>query len=231
MGNVLPLFAAAPRIKVLIDQQVVAYAVGFNVAISVDVQPVFIVGQHGPISLEPTLYNTVTGTFQIVRLLSAQTQSENVTAADSHKSAQFSGNGGSAASVASPSSLDGISKTTDPTVAAGIQASNDVLNQKRLFQHLDPKQLLLSRTFNIRLHMKVPALPDDVQTPANSGLTEKIWFDVLRCRFTSRNNNISLGQLVNTPMSFQGLLATPVDPDTQARQFKLDSSVNNTPSG
>jgi hypothetical protein len=43
---------------------------------------------------------------------------------------------------------------------------------------------------------------------------------IVNCRITGRNTNITMGQIVNEPVNFQGLLALNVDSG-----FELDTAV------
>ena len=190
MANLKPLFATAPRIKVYIQDKVVAYAVGFNLSASVDVQPVFVLGQYAPIALEPTMYNIVTGTMQITRLSSQSRTAAANAAADQLTSAGANQQTANSNSLATGGELNS-------TVGNGV--TNSPLAQKELFLHLDPSKLLLSESFDVKLYMKVP-------NATNDGLEEKLWLTGQNCRITSRNTNIAQGQLVNEPLSFQGLL-------------------------
>jgi hypothetical protein len=205
----MPLFATAPRLKLRIQDKLVAYAVGFNIAVSVDIQPVFVIGSYAPISLEPTLYNTVTGTMQIVRLLSSTTLAAKAAVTD-----PATGNVTTPAQLAY-AGVDGAELTSSGAPTDGAK-SNSPLEQRELFKHVDPEKLLLSRTFDVAVYMKVP-------NAAGDGLEELAWMAIRDCRITSRNTNIAMGQLVNEPVSFQGLLATHTSDPTN--QFEKDGSV------
>lgn len=194
MAGLKPLFATAPRIKVYIQDKIVAYAVGFNVSVSVEVQPVYVLGQYAPISLEPTMYNIVTGTMQIVRLAS-----QSRTAAAQAATDQLANSTDAATQQTANASLLSLGgELTDST--GGPAPTNSPLSQKELFKHLDPSKLLLSESFDVRLYMKVPKAD-------NTGIEELAWLEIKNCRITSRNTNIAMGQIVNEPLSFQGLLA------------------------
>jgi len=214
MSGLQPLFASAPRIKLYIDQQLVAYAIGFNFNVSVDVQPVFILGKYGPAALEPTMYNTVTGTLQIVRL----------------KNPTVIANSGGKTSIKTKAGAAG-------TEAKGsVTATNTPISQKELFKHITPGQLILSQAFNMQLYMKIPsaeaavaavaatastdAVPAKAAILSKTALEEVEWMRIEGCRITSRNTNISMGQLVNEPLNFQGLLATHA-----SSSFALDGKV------
>jgi len=200
-----PLFASAPRIKIRISNNLVGYALGFNINVSVDVQPVYVLGQYEPVSLEPTLYQPVTGTMQIVRL---RNLSQNL----NNPSGQLY-----------QTAVDGTGKQTlVASNSAETAASNSPLSQATLFKHLDPRTILFSQTFDIDLYMKVPVQDSNA---ANGQLiySELPWMTIKDCRIVSRNTNISMGQLVNEPLNFQGLLATPTG---NTAQYVLDQSVN-----
>ena len=215
MSALQPLFASAPRIKLYIDQQLVAYAIGFNFNVSVDVQPVFILGKYGPAALEPTMYNTVTGTLQIVRL----------------KNPTVIANSGGKTSIKTAALAAGTEAT------GSVTATNAPISQKELFKHITPGQLILSQAFNMQLYMKIPSLEAAAvaavaatastdAVPAKAAILSKIaleeveWMRIEGCRITSRNTNISMGQLVNEPLNFQGLLATHA-----SSSFALDGKV------
>jgi len=55
-------------------------------------------------------------------------------------------------------------------------------------------------------------------------VVEIAWMKILNCRITSRNTNISMGQLVNEPLNFQGLIAMSDVSDADA-EFKPDNGV------
>jgi hypothetical protein len=208
--SIRPLFASAPRIKLRIDNNLVAYAIGFNINVSVEVQPVFVLGQFAPVSIEPTMYNVVTGTLQIVRLFSTSHGNTTAKTDQAYKSDPFGQ--GTANQTAKANNLSDDEKTDGP---AG--ATNNPLSQAELFKHVTPSQLLLSKSFLVELFMKVP-------TDTNAtGLTEVSFMTVEDCRFTSRNTNISMGQLVNEPMNFQGLLARNANSD-----YLLDGKIKQT---
>jgi hypothetical protein len=210
MSKIMPLFASAPRLKLYIDQEgadattttsyALAYAVGFTIAVSVDVQPVYVIGQYEPVALEPTMVNVVTGTFQIVRLVKNTLKTQ----ADS-ESLNSKLHGGAPAT----DKQDAVDAVTASTVG-------DPSNQSLLFKHVDPAQLLLSKTFNIRVFMKVPT--------SAAKLDEKPWMVIRDCRITSRNTNIAMGQLVNTPLSFRGLLLSDLDASGNA-VFSSDNAI------
>jgi len=207
MSNLKPLFATAPRIKIYVGDKIIAYAVGFNVSISVEVQPVYVLGQYAPIALEPTMYNIVSGTMQIVRLSASSRVGDTTNAGQLDTSAARQ-------ATANESNLT-LGGELNDTAATANNNTNSPLTQKQLFLHLDPSKLLLSETFDVHLYMKVPKSD-------GAGLEEKPWMKIENCRITSRNTNIAMGQIVNEPLSFQGLLAHGADDG-----FTLDGKNNN----
>ena len=70
-NGLLPLFTSAPRITMYIDSTPVAFAIGLNLNVSVDVRLVQVMGHYEAISAEPLLVGVVTGTMQIFKLISA----------------------------------------------------------------------------------------------------------------------------------------------------------------
>lgn len=191
------LFTTAPRCKIYINNKAVAYAIGFNFNISVTIQPVMVVGEVAPVALEQTMYNTVTGTMQIVRLKNA--------------------------------------------AVIGTGTAGTPLAQGELFAHTDPSTVLLARGFSVQVYLRkatiaasqsiadaaaTAGITDTSQTQKmaiQNGLLEEIkWLEIQGCRITGRSTNISMGQLVNEPLNFQGLLAlregTAIDGDTGVAQ-------------
>lgn len=193
--GIRPLFSSAPRCKIYISGITVAYAIGFNFNLSVEVQPVMTIGSYGPVSLEPTMYNTVTGTIQIVRLRENSTEFTNS------------------------------------------------LSQGNLFRHLDPGQILLTESFEIKVFRRgltkagqsyvessvstvedvtTATLTTKEATADSSTVNEHLWLQIQDCRITSSNTNISMGQLVNQPVNFQGLMATAKIGDEDTGGFLKD---------
>lgn len=203
-----PLFTSAPRLKLRIGSQTIGYAIGFNVNVSVGVEPIYVIGEYGPVALEPTMYNIVTGAIQIVRLRSKEALTSSIAAA------------GPGAVASSASQF----KTTEVSGQPG-QTVNSVLNQQNLFRMLDPAQVLLTKTFDIDVYIRVPVISQNTAmengqniTPtdfkidlqsnkeSNGILEEFNLMQIKDCRITSRNTNITMGTLVNEPVTFQGLL-------------------------
>jgi hypothetical protein len=220
MAAIAPLFASAPRLKLRINSGLVAYAIGFNFRVSVTVQPVFAIGSFEPVALEPTMYNTVTGTIQIVRLLSDPTLTA-MLGQTSNKWDSITGDQGSTANILESNKVnpDGTTAGTNELTSTGTTASNNPVAQADLFRHVTPAQLLFSKAFDMFLYMKVPN--------KDGGLDELSWMSINSCRITSRNTNIAMGQLVNEPLNFQGLLARHETDSTNGKTkgFSLDNGT------
>ena len=155
------------------------------------------IGEYAPVALEPNLYRPVTGSMQIVRLRDLA-----------------NGSSGTAEDSDVKNAAGKTVKASDPSATVG----NSPLDQKVLFKHLEPQTILFSQTFDIDLYMKVPTSDDGVTLTT----TEAHWMTIKDCRIVSRNTNISMGQLVNEPLNFQGLLVTP---SGETPAFSLDNSV------
>jgi hypothetical protein len=176
----------------------IAYAIGLSMNVSVNVQPVNVIGNFGPVSYEPTMYNPVTGTFQIVRL-------QNKAFKD--------------ARIARAKTLYAGSKIIDPNqIDTQIRESdNNILTQSNLSDHLTPERILLSSTFDIDVYLNI----NDTGNNTNSAAINKFndvnqrsrdaiitrWLRIKDCRLVSRNVNIASGSLINEPLNWLGLLA------------------------
>lgn len=232
MGT-MPLFAAAPRVHLQIGNHSLAYAIGFNFNLSVDVTPVYAIGQYNAVALEPTYHNVVTGTIQIQRLSHSDARTANIKGAD-----LFTKNALSGANVPSNATAwngDSLNSTNSSTSdLTGVGNTNPVLGSPgTLFAHLDPSSVLLSQLFDMDVYLAVQNgvtaakevvdaqknpitqfdkngnLQTEVTQSLDTGSVLTHWFSIKGCRITSRNTNITFGQIVNEPVSFNGLLAVP----------------------
>ena len=234
MSGIRPLFTSAPRLKLRIGPNVIAYAIGFNVNMTVSVEPVYSIGEYGPVALEPTMYNTVTGTLQILRLRSPAALSNDATYA-----------GTTSTNFNTFTSTSGLSNTVGTagvgSLAATQPAPNSPMSQSNLFQMLDPVQVLTTSTIDIDVYIRVPikdastisaTIASSITSFASSGevnglTTEFLLMSIKDARIISRNSNISMGSLVNEPLNFQGLLLTGSTNlnSNDKGSFSLDSSV------
>lgn len=215
MAGKKPLFVSAPRLVLGVKDAdgnfiKIAYAIGLSVNVSTTVQPVYVIGDFGPVSYEPTMYNPVTGSFQIVRL-----QSKN-----------FKDN-----RVNNSKVLYGKSKILNKdTITASVpDVDNNIITQASLFKHLNPAEVLTSQTFDIEVYFNINGYGHAVSstdvknfnagTPASANAPKLFKFMTLvDCRVTSRNVNLAQGQFVNEPLNFMGLLA-------QQQDEALDSNI------
>jgi hypothetical protein len=191
------------------------------------------------------MYNVVTGTMQVMRFMSGGKRKEMV---DSAKAAFANTKVYGASSVAVPDKAAGAAsgattKAVDYSPTPSI-SEESVDAQIAMFSHLDPMVVLLSETFDIDLEIAVPtstissaiaAAKAADSTKADSTITTgftqpnfeyKPWLRISQCRLASGNVNISMGQLLNEPVSFQGLLLTPFDQNTANTIFSLDAGMN-----
>lgn len=201
MAGKLPLFASAPRCKITVNGQDVAYAVGLNVSASVQIQEVRILGEFVVQSLETVSYAPVSGSFQIVRLLEQDQVTQQVASAQ-----------------AIATSLQGqLQENTGAKVAQhnSIPLTGN-FNQGLLLEHLDPRKVLLSQSFDLEIKLKVPKFTQTAaasgsvaaQTSLVPGGTDFLvsFLKVIDCRLTGSSMNISPGQLLTQSLEFQGLL-------------------------
>ena len=208
----LPLFASAPRVSINLGPVQIAFAIGINFNLNVDVQPVFAMGQYDAVALEPVYYNPVTGTIQIIRL--ADTKNIAATAANSDASGLNIDNAISRGVSMPPITIQAIDST--------VTSSNTVLGAADLRKHLDPASVLTSSLLDMDIYLNCPVGNSSTTGATTTQLVK--WFTIYQCRLTSRNVNITMGQIVNEPVSFQGLMVLPEG----VSSFKLDSKITDT---
>ena len=218
----LPLFASAPRVVISMGGTNIAMAIGINFNLSVDVQPVYAFGSYKAISIEPVFYNLVTGTIQIIRL--ANGKNRKLTDANS-------------ASVDALSPLSSSKGPIDPTsdntlsrlVASDTDDStaNSVLGVANLHRHLDPSNVLASSLFDLVVKLRVPT-SDGVTSSVDSTKTMTNWLKISGCRINARNVNITMGQIVNEPVSFTGLYVNPYSTDGITGMFSTDNAIKDS---
>ena len=222
----MPLFSSAPRITLTIGQSLIGYAIGFNINISVDVQPIYAMGNYGPVALEPTFYNVVTGTMQIIRLSRPSARKSLI---DLSNGLDIDGSGTTGSTApdwnGAPTVTDPSGKTVTP-----VGTSN-------LYTHLDPSLVLISSLFDMTVQIQVPRIkPSTTVTSAetkttttidNNVATEKVnWMAIRGCRLTGRTTNLTFGQIINEPINFNGLLVTPIDNNASASDvFNVDQAM------
>ena len=224
MAAQTPFFMSGPRLLLKIDGIKVAYAVGLDLRVSRNVQIVNTLGSFASVALQATMYNGVSGSMQIVRLLDTASRDALGTAAPGK-------------TATTDNELIGLktvsSNPTDATTNSLISATDN------LKKHLDPSSVLASSTFDIEVWQMYPTTVtvDGKATPSlnNEGVLVK-HFTVQNCRLNSRSASISAGQLLTESFSFTGTLLVSedrpgVDPNNptadqhDSAAFGTDSSV------
>jgi hypothetical protein len=214
MSGVRPNMISAPRVTIKINGQPVAYAIGLSLNVGVSINPVYAIGSFQAVSLEPVMYAPVSGVLQVIRLSSPASR-------DAAKAGAVANNANSLSEQKTP--YDSFVNSSE---------DNAIINQSGLHAHLDPNLVLASATFDIEIYIKYPKsaeLNADGTIRAGGAVVEDVFsFMTLKdCRITGRNTNISMGTLVNEPLSYTGLLAvnTTLDKDNQEQ---LDYFADNT---
>lgn len=233
MSGKKPLFASAPRLVLGIrngkgEFKKIGYAIGLSINVSTNVTPVMVLGDYAPASYEPTQYQPVTGTFQIVRLQSDIQRSTRQT---------------NSKLLYKDSKILDSSNITDSVTAGEGNSGNNVLYKNNIWDHLNPTKIITSQSFDIEIYMNVTGYghsvsdtqastlvsvldssPNAIKASSTTTKNELVKFMVLHdCRLTSRNVNIAQGQLVNEPLNFMALLAQ--QNFTVAKGEKLDSII------
>jgi hypothetical protein len=227
----MPMFMAAPRIELRLENTLIGFAIGFNFNISVEVQPVYMLGSVSPVSLEPTYYNVVTGTMQIVRLMSPENRADVVTAADTYMKETTD------AAASESVNWNDISTGTATSTTGQATAPTNPIGKSNLLTHLDPRLVQISRLFDMSVYVRVPLATAETFRDADKGIvtaTKTIdqtkvcnpvkWLEIRGCRLTGRSTNITLGQMVNEPINFNGLLAVAFAGDGTTEMIKQDNA-------
>jgi hypothetical protein len=211
MAGLLPTFATAPRMVIKIAGQNLAMAIGFNFNLTVDVQPVYVIGELRPIALEPTMYGIVTGTLQIMKIATAAGRQARI---DNSKGPDFQDTFvESTATNAKALLSSNVASSSVTTGEAALDSDNSQLSLTELLAHFTPEKILASKTFDIDVYTldhtdasAKTALATKAGDPISKG-AENLFVSIKNCRFTSRNVNIAMGSFTNTPLNFMGLLA------------------------
>jgi hypothetical protein len=199
--GIKPFFASAPRLKIKVGDVVLAYSIGINMNVSVDVRPVMVIGSYSPAIYEPVMYGVVSGSMQIVKMAGNEVQVTRKKAAKDQKK-----------NDAVTDTLKDSDVLTSAT-KADANEDNSILKispsagKAALENHLNPAKVIMSETFDIILELELP------------GLGHKTLMTIKDCRLSGRSSNISMAQLTSEAVSFQGLLAIP-----EGQGFALDSN-------
>jgi hypothetical protein len=212
MAAQTPFFMSGPRLLLKIDGVKVAYAVGLDLRVSRNVQIVNTLGSFASVAIQATMYNGVSGSMQIVRLIdlaSRNIQKTNATTAGKQKTDP------ELSSLPEPA-LTGISGNKPD----GAGTSNSLITAtENLKKHLDPASVLASSTFDIEVWQMYPTTDTVANTDPklnNQGVLVK-HFTVQNCRLNSRSASISAGQLLTESFSFTGTLLVSEDRNGGAR--------------
>lgn len=205
MANKLSLFASAPRCKISVGGREVAYAVGLSVAASVNLQEVRILGEFAVQSIESLAYLPVSGSFQVVRILSKETQSAQKTAAAAiHATNNLLGNSATDNDLTDQASIKNSVRHPDNGDA------ND-FGQSELYRQLDPQQVLATQSFDIEIKLKVPKGSFDGNgkfTPTDDADIDYLasFLEIRDCRLIGASANFAPNQRLTQSLEFQGLL-------------------------
>lgn len=220
MAGQTPFFMSGPRLLIKIDGVKVAYAVGLDLRVSRNVQIVNTLGSFASVAIQATMYNGVSGSMQIVRLMDNDTRTKLNAAGKATKPAGAP----DVKSLPDPA-LTGISGAV---VDQAGTANSLISATENLKKHLDPASVLASSTFDIEVWQMYPTT-ETVGASKDPSLNNKgvlvKHFTVQNCRLNSRSASISAGQLLTESFSFTGTLLVSEDrADGQVRD-ELDSSA------
>lgn len=228
MAAQTPFFMSGPRLLLKIDGVKVAYAVGLDLRVSRNVQIVNTLGSFASVAIQATMYNGVSGSMQIVRLLDSDSRTKLKDAA----TAAGKQNGAPALSATPEPALTGIK--TSVTDSDSASSNSLIAATENLKKHLDPASVLASSTFDIEVWQMYPTVETVDATKKgqlnNQGVLVK-HFTVQNCRLNSRSASISAGQLLTESFSFTGTLLVSEDRSNLERDtsdlsgFGTDSSV------
>lgn len=225
----VPAYNAGSRCVMKIGGVEIAYITGISASINMSVVPITPIGRYGPLMYEKTMLNPVTGTLQMNKIMpqavikNAIEKSQVLATKDrildttliKHQSFDANGKLGEVGAANSTpfGALDG----------------NGPLSQAALYRHMSADEILLSRSFDVDLYLKVPKSSSDVvksildndrtndlvnavHVPtenANDDLLDEIlWRSFKNCRITSRSENVSTGSLLNATLSWMGIYVT-----------------------
>jgi len=209
MAGKLPLFASAPLCKIDIDTgsgaKTIAYAVGLSVNVSVNLQEVRVLGQYEVEAIEPLAMMPVTGSFQVIRLMTDTTRGALLaTAKADPEKYPLVRTEGDTLSANTPSGIKNDSDIKNGKLATDLGAGA-LTGSDELAKHLDPRTILLSKSFDITVKMKTPAAKNEQGNWTEGALTT---FMVLKdCRLSGASASLTPGALLTESVEFQGLLA------------------------
>jgi hypothetical protein len=220
MAAQTPFFMSGPRLLLKIDGVKVAYAVGLDLRVSRNVQIVNTLGSFASVAIQATMYNGVSGSMQIVRLLDSDSRGKLVDAANAAGKQKKD----PALSALPEAALTGLNT---PDVNTQSSSSNSLITAtENLKKHLDPASVLASSTFDIEVWQMYPTVGTVAGKESklnNKGVLVK-HFTVQNCRLNSRSASISAGQLLTESFSFTGTLLVSEDRADGAARDEADLS-------
>jgi hypothetical protein len=214
----MPFFVAAPRCKITVAGQDIAYAVGLSLQVTKVIEPVRILGNFAPVAFESLMVNPVRGSFQIVRLLSSASDNAAIAQAlygDAPNLANVDAAGNSTSQIIPKPGVNG----TDGTI----------LSQGGLYRHLDPVSIILSQSFDIQIQLKVPQIAatsfDNVLLKTGPYTISTTNFITIKdARLSGARGSLTPAAIFRESFTFEGLLAV------QNRE-KQDTSWAESPGG
>lgn len=204
MSGKLPLFASAPLCKIAITlddvETTIAYAVGLSVNVGVNLQEIRVLGQYEVEAIEPLAMMPVTGSFQVIRLLTEDTRKATLASATTAEN-----NSPLIRTAGEVNDVKGLSKDAviaNSSISDG--GTGALTGSKELAKHLDPRTILLSKSFDITIKMKTPSVKAGAEWTEGSLTTMMVIKD---CRLSGASASLSPGALLTESVEFQGLLA------------------------
>ena len=210
MSGKLPLFASAPLCKIAITmdgvETVIAYAVGLSVNVGINLQEIRVLGQYEVEAIEPLAMMPVTGSFQVIRLLTEATRGATLKKATDEANSLVRTKG-------EVSDVKGLSKDaiiTNSSVSDG--GTGALTGSSELAKHLDPRTILLSKSFDITIKMKTQKVKSGKEWTEADHTTMMVIKD---CRLSGASASLSPGALLTESVEFQGLLAVRYGSDAK----------------
>jgi hypothetical protein len=214
----MPFFVAAPRCKITVAGQDIAYAVGLSLQVTKVIEPVRILGNFAPVAFESLMVNPVRGTFQIVRLLSSASDNAAIANAlyeDAPNLGKVDADGNSASSHKPAPGVNG--------------AAGTILGQGGLYRHLDPVSIILSQSFDIQIQLKVPQIVgshfgNELLKSGPYTISTTNFITIKDARLSGARGSLTPASIFRESFTFEGLLAV------QSRE-KQDTSWSESPGG
>lgn len=214
MSGKLPLFASAPLCKISVNDTEIAYAVGLSVNVGINLQEIRVLGQYEVEAIEPLAMMPVTGSFQVIRLLTEATRATTV-----EKAKETENNSPLVRTAGEVTGVDGLAKDAIIENSSISDSGTGALSgSSELAKHLDPRTILLSQSFDITIKMKTPSVKG---SNGNWSEGESTRMMVIKdCRLSGASASLSPGALLTESVEFQGLIAIRYTTDDQPVESK-----------